>query len=166
MTGVSGRAKIYFVNNDESFLGGGNISTSEDILLKEMRIVLLKKGDIKEKMELFGRKIDQLRGMLPFPERSYQSLFENLVKLVQILELNDEQIQNNWYKLPKLCLYLLSKRLSLSKYAKLYYQPDTLELISDIPLEEFGPIDSKITLIYYFIHPSSEWKQRMAIKLK
>ena len=89
MTGVSGRAKVYFVKNDESFLGGGNISTSEDILLREMKTVLLKKGDIKEKMEIFGRKIDQLRGLLPFPERSYQSLFENLLKLVQILELND-----------------------------------------------------------------------------
>ena len=100
-----------------------------------MKNVLLKKGDIKEKMEVFGSKIDQLRGLLPFPERSYHSLFENLIKLVQILELSDEQIQNNWYRLPKLCLYLLSKRLSLHKYAKLYYQDDTLELISDIPLE-------------------------------
>lgn len=67
MTGVSGRAKVYFVKNDESFLGGGNISTSEDILLREMKTILLKKGDNKDKMEIFGLKIDQLRGLLPFP---------------------------------------------------------------------------------------------------
>jgi hypothetical protein len=163
---TSGRSKIYFVKHDASFIEGANVSTAEDMLLREIKNILTSKIDFNERLTLFSERLAELNGLLPLPEVSYQRLFENLIRLIEILSLSGEQIQHVWWKLPKLCLYLLSKRLPFEKYAKLYFSPEPLDQISEIALEEFGPIESKISVIYYFIHPSMELKLQIANHLK
>lgn len=89
-------------------------------------------NDKKQSLKVF---FDHSIGRSPFPQISYLSLFENIIKMIEALQITKEQVKSNWYKLPKLCLYLLIKRVSIEKFAKVYYEKQEAKSIFSLSYE-------------------------------
>lgn len=89
-------------------------------------------------------------------------MFDNLLSIVKENGINDEYIKKGFFKLVKLALYLESKRLSIPNYSSIFFKDEKLfSKIRSIPLEQFGPLNCKIIVIYCFVGLQSALKTQL-----